>query len=222
MLAIGDAVYNAADARFPRANASRLNSRRLVALPRLPATAEEVRQCSRAWGPSAVRTLTGSDASLTAVEQAIQTSHPSVIHFATHVVPGPDQYSSGLIALSLTPSGAMGLLGPTEIQARPVSAALVVLNGCYSDQGKALPASGLMGLTRAWIGAGAGAVLATRWEIPDDAGTALMADFYRALRADWPSGPAVALQRAQLELLKTGDTRRNATLLGAYFLLGRI
>ncbi|HYA15898.1 MAG TPA: CHAT domain-containing protein [Bryobacteraceae bacterium] len=222
LLAIGDAVYNAADERFPHAAASHIDARHTAALPRLPATADEVRECSRAWGTSDARILTGPDANLAAVEQTIQTWQPSIIHFATHVVSGPDQYSSGLIALSLNASGAMGLLGPAEIQARPVTAALVVLNGCHSDQGQALPASGLMGLTRAWIGSGAGAVLATRWEIPDDAGKALMADFYRQLRANWHAGPAWALQQAQLRLLKQGETGRTAALLGSYFLLGRI
>ena len=222
LLAIGDAVYNAADERFPRAAASRLDSRQIAALPRLPATAEEIRQCSRAWGTSNARILTGRDASLAGVEAAVQSSHPSVIHFATHVIPGPDQFSSGLIALSLNASGAMGLLGPAEIQARPVTAALVVLDGCHSDQGETLPASGMMGLTRAWIGSGAGAVLATRWEVPDDASQTLMADFYRTLRADWAKGPAWALQHAEMASLRKGDARGNAALLGSWFLLGRI
>ena len=74
----------------------------------------------------------------------------------------------------------MGLMGPTEIAAHPVSASLVVLNGCHSGRGNALPGAGLMGLTRAWIGAGARAVLATRWDIPDEAGKTMMVEFYRA------------------------------------------
>jgi CHAT domain-containing protein len=65
-------------------------------------------------------------------------------------------------------------------------------------------------------------VLATRWEIPDDAGKTLMAQFYRELRADWQHGPAFALQHAQMELLKNRDIRRDPALLGAYFLLGRV
>jgi len=218
MLTIGDPVYNAADSRYggPRITGVIAS----MALPRLIATAGEIEACSRAWGPERTRTISGTGAGLAGVESALHTN-PSVIHFATHVVAGPGEYSSGLIALSLDSSGAMGLMGPTEILAHPVTASLVVLNGCYSARGRTLPSAGLMGLTRAWIGAGAGAVLATRWNIPDDAGQNLMAAFYRHLRSSWDRGPAFALQQAQLELMKNDPALSKSDLLGAYFLLGR-
>jgi CHAT domain-containing protein len=164
--------------------------------------------------------LTGEDAGIANVRAALQ-SGPAVIHFATHVVAAPDRYSSGLIALSLDRSGAMGLMGPTEIAAHPVSASLVVLNGCHSGQGNALPGAGLMGLTRAWIGAGARAVLATRWDIPDEAGKTMMVEFYRALKAHPEGGSAFALQQAQLALLKENNSRTNLNIWAAYFLVGR-
>ncbi len=217
MLGIGDPVYNAADSRYAGSRIAGAG----IALPRLIATAAELEACSRAWGVTRTRIISGSGASLAGVESALL-ANPSVIHFATHVVAGPADHSSGLIALSLESSGAMGLMGPTEIVARPVTARLVVLNGCYSARGDALPGAGLMGLTRAWIGAGAGAVLATRWNIPDDAGQNLMAAFYRHLRSSWARGPAFALQEAQLELLKNNPALNKSDLLGAYFLLGRI
>ena len=123
-------------------------------------------------------------------------------------------------------AGAMGMMGPAEILAHPLTASLVVLNGCRSGQGQALPGAGLMGLTRAWIGAGARSVLATRWDIPDGEGEALMIDFYRALRAHPESGPASALQQAQSTFLKnqTSNGQANgstAAIWSAYFVLGR-
>jgi CHAT domain-containing protein len=208
-LGIGDPIYNAADSRYRGARA-----KHAVALPRLPATAAELESCSRAWSPAGARLLTGANASLPMVQAALG-SNPSVIHFATHVVTGPGDYASGLIALSLDQSGAMGLLGPAEIVAHPIAPSLVVLNGCHSDQGEALPGTGLMGLTRAWIGAGARAVVATRWDIPDDAAATMMFEFYRAFRAHPERGPAFALQQAQLT---SGNT---AAVWGAYFVLGR-
>jgi CHAT domain-containing protein len=219
MVSIGDPVYNAADSRY-RGQRNLTTSGNMV-LPRLIATADEVEVCSRAWGPDRTRVLSGADAGLDGVEAALDAG-PSIIHFATHVIAGPDDRSSGLIALSLDSSGAMGFMGPAEILAHPVTASLVVLNGCYSARGATLPGTGLMGLTRAWIGAGAGAVLATRWNISDDAGQSLMAAFYRHLRASWSQGPAFALQQAQLELLKNEPARKRSDLLGAYFLLGRV
>ena len=214
-LGIGDPVYNAADTRYHGSGEKRQD----IVLPRLPATATELQACSRAFGASRSRILTGADADLAKVRSALD-AHPAVIHFATHVVTAPGDHASGLIALSLDPSGAMGLMGPTEIVAHPVSADLVVLNGCHSGQGDALPGAGLMGLTRAWIGAGARSVLATAWDIPDEAGRNLMVEFYRTSRAQPERGPAFALRQAQLAAIEQ-STKNTAAVWAAYFLLGR-
>lgn len=218
-LGIGDPIYNAADPRYTGAKKQRPD----ILLPRLLSTGPELQACARVWGPARSIILTGRNADLASVTEALETN-PAVIHFATHVVTAPVDHASGLIALSLDLSGAMGLLGPAEIVAHPVSTALVVLNGCHSAQGETLPASGLMGLTRAWIGAGARSVLATRWDIADEAGRILTIAFYRALRAHPERGPALALQQAQLAVLKDETmqhSRNNAAIWAAYFLFGR-
>ena len=211
-LGVGDPIYNAADIRY-QGDRARVGT----ALPRLPATAPELDASAREWG-SKSQLLTGEHATAPEVEIALR-SNPAVVHFATHVVAGPGDYSSGLIALSLDHNGTVGLLGPTEIVAHPVKAQLVVLNGCHSAQGQALPGAGLMGLTRAWIGAGAKAVLATRWDIPDDAGQAVMVAFYRSLRSNPDQGPAFALRQAQMELAR--GNRWPPSVWAAYFLLAQ-
>ena len=58
---------------------------------------------------------------------------------------------------------------------------------------RTLPATGLMGITRACQAAGASAVVASLWPTPDDAGALFLA-FYGHLRAAAAAGPAVALQ----------------------------
>ena len=212
---VGDPVYNAADARY-------MGNRKKqeVMLPRLAATAEELEACARVWDPAKAGLLTGENASLANVRAALR-SNPSVIHFATHVIASPGDYASGLIALSLDRSGAMGLLGPTEIVAHRISPGLVVMNGCHSAQGETLPGAGLMGLTRAWIGAGARTVLATEWDIPDEAGKTMMVQFYGALRTHPERGAGFALQQAQLALLRNSDAGKTPAVWGAYFVLGR-
>jgi CHAT domain-containing protein len=218
-LGIGDPIYSPADTRY-RGD----RTKHEVVLPRLPDTAAELESCARAWKPARTQLLTGANAGLAAVQAALHTN-PSVIHFATHVVTAPGAYSSGLIALSLDRSGAMGFMGPAEIAAYTLSPSLVVLNGCHSGQGEALPGAGLMGLTRAWIGAGARSVLATRWDIPDEAGAEMMVEFYRAFREDPERGPAFALQQAQLRFSKNRiwNPRPGSSpaVWGAYFVLGR-
>lgn len=213
---IGDPIFNAADSRYhgnpPRG---------ALMLPRLPNTASEVEACARAWAGNSHQLLTGSAASFGDVEAALATA-PAVVHFATHVVAGPGDFGSGLIALGLDARGVLGLLGPKDIAARPLAGSLVVMNGCHSAQGETLPGSGLMGLTRAWIGAGASAVLSTRWNVPDDAGPSLMVSFYRALRSATQGNPAAALRDAQLAALRSDGPDGRPLRWAGYFLLSRI
>lgn len=219
-LGVGDAVYNPADPRYRGTRAAQG-----VFLPRLPQTAAELESCSRAWRAASSRILTGPDASVDGVRAALQ-SRPAIVHFATHVVRDSAGDASGLIALSLDPSGSMGLMGPLEIMSHPVTARLVVLNGCHSAQGRTLPGTGLMGLTRAWIAAGARSVVATRWDVPDDTAAAVMTRFYRALRNQPQAGVAFALQQAQRTFLNAGSRNWQAAdqspaAWGAWFVLGR-
>jgi CHAT domain-containing protein/Tfp pilus assembly protein PilF len=214
-LGVGDPVYNAADARYEGTR-----ERQDVVLPRLPSTAGELDACSRAWNAPRTSILKGPDANLQSVRAGLL-GNPAVIHFATHIIQGPEFYSSGLIALSLDSSGAIGLMGPAEIVARPVSASLVVLNGCHSGTAESVPGAGLMGLTRAWIGAGARSVLATQWDIPDEGGASMMVEFYKALRAGPARGPAYALQQAQLRLMKSRAAGGTPAVWAAYFVVGR-
>ena len=217
---IGDPVLNEAD---PRYRGGRTGA--AIALPRLPNTAIELKECARAWGTE-TRLLTGSDAGLGTVESAISQS-PAIIHFATHVIPtrgqfNSGQFSSGLIALSLDERGAMGLMGPNEIAALRVPGSLVVMNSCRSAQGVALTGSGLMGLTRAWVGAGASAVVSSQWDVPDDVSQFLMVKFYSALRNASGHNPATALREAQLAAIHSGGTASQPSRWAGYFLLSRI
>lgn len=212
-LGIGDPVYNVADPRF---RGQRVKSEPV--LPRLPNTAGELRACARAWNSRAPRLLFGPDARVSGVRAALGTN-PAIIHFSTHIVTAPGEFRSGMIALSLDAAGAMGLLGPKEIVARRVTASIVVMDGCHSAQGDAVPSAGLMGLTRAWIGAGAQAVVATEWDVPDDAAESLMTYFYTSLRAARERGAAFALRDAQLAVLRSDPGRQRLARWAGYFLL---
>ncbi len=215
-LGIGDPIYNSADPRFQgsRGGAGRTD----LTLARLPNTSNEIISVSRAWGAHTNTLLTGTEATAAGVGRALR-GNSGVIHFATHVIAAPGEFRSGLIALSLDSSGAMGLLGPKDIEARPLSSSLIVMNGCHSAQGETLPSAGLMGLSRAWIGAGARAVIATGWDIPDLTAQSLMTDFYRALRSSRRHGAAAALREAQIKAIERGD---GESRWAAYSLLSRI
>ncbi len=213
-LGIGDPVYNAADERY------RGSVKPATSLPRLPNTESELESCARTWNARS-ELLTGEAAGIESVRSALRSS-PGIIHFATHVVTGQGDFQSGLIALSLDHAGVMGLLGPREIVARATGTQLVVMDGCHSAQGETLPAAGLMGLTRAWLGAGAMSVLATQWDVPDSAAQSVMTGFYTALKKSPAAGPAAALREAQLAALREPSGRLRPSSWAGYFLLSRI
>ncbi len=223
-IGIGDPIFNAADSRYRRNPGLAAGRVQNLVLPRLPNTAAELNACLKAWysgSPASSALLTGEAASVNRVESALSASL-AVVHFATHVVTAPGDYGSGLIALTLDTSGAIGLLGPKDIAAHRVSGALVVMNGCHSSQGQALAGSGLMGLTRAWIGAGARAVVSTGWDMPDDSTQSLMVTFYRALRQSSGGNPAMALREAQLAAIHSNGPAGQPSRWAGYLLLSRI
>ncbi len=93
------------------------------------------------------------------------------------------------------------------------------LSGCSSGKADIQPATGLMGLTRAWIAAGAGSVLATRWPTVDDDG-AFFESFYRNLRQQDRIDSTEALRLASIEMLKSSTWRAKASFWAGYFLIG--
>ncbi len=229
-VAVADPVYNFADPRwggsrpsswfgFFTARAGDSASGDDLHLARLAGSAREVADCAAAWGGSSTPVLLeGASASRSRLQTAL-TSHPAVLHFSTHVLQSSAAGRSGFIVLSLTHAGQHEILGPVEIATWDLNGALVSLSGCSAGSGDVLPATGMMGLTRACQAAGAAAVVASRWPTPDDTG-AFFLSFYRYLRALPHDGPAAAMQRAQIAMLRSGTWRSNPNYWGAYFVTG--
>ena len=235
---IADPIYNTADSRwkgpqpasllgFFTARAGDTWSSPDLHLARLAGSAREVADCAAAWSGSRTAVLLeGAAASRQRLQTALK-GHPSVLHFATHFLRSTVDFGaafsqgagSGRIVLSLTNGGQHEVLSPVEIATWDLDRTLVTLSGCSSGSADALPATGLMGLTRACQAAGASAVVASRWPTPDDAGALFLA-FYRYLRAAPQAGPAVALQHAQIDMLRSGTWRANPLYWGAYFVTG--
>ena len=104
-----------------------------------------------------------------------------VIHFATH-----GSASAGFLAFGAMASvgGDMivnsesVLLYPHDVEQMNISPALVVLSSCDSGRGT-MKADGIQGMARAFILAGAQAVLTTLWRVPDESAAIFMQFFYQ-------------------------------------------
>jgi tetratricopeptide (TPR) repeat protein len=222
-LGIGDPIYNSADARLPKTSLAIRQSSPMIIfaasppLPRLVASAAELEACARSWNGNKVL-LEGAGASRVAIEEQFQ-RHPEVLHFATHFVPSADAEPQATIALSLTDEGIADVLRPAEIARWHIGPRLVVLSGCNSAAGSVLPGTGLLGLNRAWLAAGARNVISSHWAVPDESGS-LFTVLYRNLGAGGLSA-AEALRAAQLEMLRTADWRARPQYWGAYFDMGK-
>jgi CHAT domain-containing protein/tetratricopeptide (TPR) repeat protein len=213
-LGVGDPIYNHADARLAAVSHHQKDA---LILPRLVGSGAEIDNCARAWeGPSVL--LRGSDASREKLAEELQ-RHPAAVHLAVHFLESAARVHYGLIALSFSAGGDTELLTPAEISRWRIQTGLVVLSGCHSAAGAALPGTGAPGLTRAWLAAGAQSVVGSLWDTKDDDG-ALFSVLYRSLHAAGRLDAPRALREAQLAMIHSGGSQSRPGYWGAYFVVG--
>ena len=109
-------------------------------------------------------------------------SSARMVHIATH-----GSAASGFLAFaSLGVSSrdpvdeSYVLIYPEDIEKMVIAPALVVLSSCDSGRGT-VKADGVLGMARAFILAGAQAVMTTLWRVPDESAAVFMKFFYQYL-----------------------------------------
>jgi CHAT domain-containing protein len=127
------------------------------------------------------------------------------VHLACHGLVDPERPT--LSSLAFTPEGDEdGFLTCLEVLRMRIPADLAVLSACDTGRGKVVQGEGIVGLTRAFMYAGAPRVLCSLWPVDDRATGALMVRFYELWnpRDGRPSVPvAEALRRAQEHVRST-------------------
>jgi CHAT domain-containing protein len=126
------------------------------------------------------------------------------IHFATHgYLDTGHPALSALVLSQLDRQGNPedGFLRVNDIYNTRLNADLVVLSACETGLGEEVRGEGVMGLTRAFLYAGAPRVIVSLWSVNDRATAELMGNLYRALLRDGMT-PTGALRQAQLTLRK--------------------
>ena len=121
-----------------------------------------------------------------------------ILHFAVHgEFDQDDPLSSGLL-LAAGGKGE-GKLKASEIFSLNLKADMVVLSACETGLGKITNGDEIIGLTRAFIYAGAPSVVTTLWKVNDRASYELVQEFYTNLKTKKKSE---ALRQAQLKIMK--------------------
>jgi CHAT domain-containing protein len=100
-------------------------------------------------------------------------------------------------------AGADGYVFAHELAALELRADLLVLSACETHAGSVTKLEGVDGLSRAGFAAGARAVLATLWRVPDVAARDLVVGFYRSW-IDEGLARATALAKAKREAIARG------------------
>jgi len=137
----------------------------------------------------------------------------TILHIASHGKVETDVKNSFILAFDdkITMDRLSQLVGLYQFRNSPLE--LLTLSACETAAGDDRAALGLAGMA---IKAGARSALATLWSIDDAATSDLVAEFYKQLQ-DPAVSKAVALQRAQLQILK--DPERQHPTYWAPFLL---
>ncbi|HEX6047098.1 MAG TPA: CHAT domain-containing protein, partial [Pyrinomonadaceae bacterium] len=142
-----------------------------------------------------------------------------IVHFATHGLLNSQHPALSGIVLSLYDEQGRpvdGFLRAHEIYNLQLNADLVVLSACRTALGREIKGEGLVGLTRGFMYAGTPAVVASLWDVRDQATAELMSRFYEGMFKEGKR-PAAALRAAQLSLSK--EKRWSAPYYWAGFVL---
>lgn len=184
-------------------------------MPALPWARKEVAEIAGMLPEGAPQLLVDAEASEASVRAKLEGM--DLIHFATHGVIQQQRSLTSYLALrggtdstarfgAATPSvvdaSNDGRLTAEEVYNLQLRARLVVLSACSTALGP-MTGDGVIGFTRAFLYAGASSVIATEWDVPDEAGYELMRRFYqaRSKHTNAAGAESVALRAAQIGVI---------------------
>ncbi len=136
-------------------------------------------------------------------------SHPEQfthLHFVAHGTASRLSPLDSAIVLSRSSTDRESFkLYARDIIRHPLSADLVTISACYGTGERSYAGEGLVGLSWAFLRAGAHNVIAALWDVADTSTEKLMSRFYEEL--DRGVSPSAALRTAKLSLLRSEGLR---------------
>jgi CHAT domain-containing protein len=177
-------------------------------LPALDAALAEAHEASELLGGTL---LTHDDATVAAVVE--RAAEATILHFACHGIFNeirPEQSALVLAGNELLTAAAVAALELAHVE-------LVTMAACDSARARAAAVDEAVGLTRAWLIAGAAFILGAQWPLVDTVSRLFMRAFYRELHAG--SGYADAFSAARLKLAQH-PTYRDPRVWAPFTLIG--
>jgi CHAT domain-containing protein len=172
----------------------------LVRLSGTRTEAEQIAKLAKASGAQADVWL-----DLNASEENIETRDMTkyrVVHIATHGLLNAERPQFTGLVLSLVGNKTEdGFLRTDEVFNLKLGSPLVILSACETGLGKEKRGEGVIGLTRAFMYAGAPTVGVSLWSVADRSTAELMTNFYKRLLTGQGASPANALRAAQTDMI---------------------
>ena len=192
----------------PTAESAKMQGLPLARLAGTRAEAEQIVKLAKASGTQAEVWL-----DLDASEENVETRDVSkyrILHIATHGLLNAERPQfTGLVLSLIGNKSEDGFLRTDEVFNLHLGSPLVMLSACETGLGKEKRGEGVMGLTRAFIYAGAPTVGVSLWSVADKSTADLMTDFYKRLLSSPAASasstsavsPSSAMREAQLAMI---------------------
>jgi CHAT domain-containing protein len=165
--------------------------------PALPGSQQEIEGIDHLFHSRSPLVLSGENATPEKFFAA-DPGHFSLIHLSAHAIAVKENPLDSAIILTPNKQNGNFKVYARQLSSMKLHAELVTLSACRGAGAKAVPGEGLVGLTWAFLSAGAHNVVAGLWDVPDKASAELMEGFYSRLQKGQP--PGAALRSAKLEM----------------------
>ncbi|HTX41647.1 MAG TPA: CHAT domain-containing protein [Acidobacteriaceae bacterium] len=167
--------------------------------PELANAGFEMRQIRRHFSPQRETIFEGQQATPRSYLQSAPQRFTYIDFVAHGVASRTDPMDSAIILSGMQGNGDSFRLHARDIMHHPIHARLVTIAACYGGGMRAFAGEGLVGLSWAFLYAGAHSVIGALWEVSDASTPQLMDAVYQGIQDGLP--PRTALHRAKLLLL---------------------
>jgi CHAT domain-containing protein len=182
------AAVSSSNVKLARLNGTRAEAQQIAAFARTSGLAPDV------W------------LDLDASESKVKTTDVSryrILHVATHGLLNTERPQFTGVVLSLVGNReGDGFLRTDEIFNLRLGSPLVMLSACETGLGRERRGEGVIGLTRAFMYAGAPTVGVSLWSVADNSTANLMIDFYKRLLTRPSPAPRAAMRAAQVAMIE--------------------